>query len=61
MFILNPTPRLLQLLACAVLCLGISGAYAAAGKIQFVAGEAKIVNDKQAERAATKGDRKSVV
>ncbi len=55
MFTLNSAPRLLQFLACAVFSLAVSNAYAVAGKIQFVAGEAKVTNDKQAERAAIKG------
>lgn len=36
--------------------LSASSAFAAAGKIQFVAGVAKIINDKKIERPAVKGD-----
>lgn len=38
-----------------LLLLTVSSAFAAAGKIQFVAGVAKIINDKKTERAAVKG------
>ena len=39
----------------ALLFLGHSTVFAAAGRIQFAAGEAKIVNNKQVERGAKKG------
>ena len=42
--------------ACVLFLISTSSTFAAAGKIQFVAGEAKIINDKQAERAASKGE-----
>lgn len=39
-----------------LLSLGATPAFAAAGKIQFAAGDAKIVNDKKIERPAVKGE-----
>ena len=39
-----------------LLLLTASAAFAAAGRIQFIAGEAKILNDKQIERVAKKGE-----
>ena len=43
-------------LGCALLVFGPASAFAAAGKIQFTAGEVKIVNAQKAEREAKKGE-----